>query len=112
MLVERYVHHVTEHGFSPLEIVAVTFTEKAADELRSRIRQRMVQHGDDALAAEVDVAQISTVHALAARICREFYYLAGIPANFRILDETDSKIWFASIFDEVMPTIDRDIVDH
>jgi len=112
MLVERYVHHVTEHGLSPLEIVAVTFTEKAADELRSRIRERIVANSNDDLIAEVEAAQISTIHALAARICREFFDVAGIPASFRMLDETDASIWFAAMFDEVMPAIDREIIDH
>ena len=38
MLAERYLYYLRERNLSPLEIVAVTFTEKAATELRSRIR--------------------------------------------------------------------------
>ena len=41
MLTERYLHHLSEDGLSPLEVVAVTFTEKAAGELRSRVRERV-----------------------------------------------------------------------
>jgi ATP-dependent helicase/nuclease subunit A len=39
MLVARYLHHLSADGLSPLQVVAVTFTEKAAEELRSRIRR-------------------------------------------------------------------------
>ncbi len=37
MLAHRYLHHL-EHGLEPLQVVAVTFTERAAAELRARIR--------------------------------------------------------------------------
>src|SRR5690606_37649056 len=41
MLAERYLFHVRDQGLSPLSVVAVTFTIKAADELRARIRKRL-----------------------------------------------------------------------
>src|SRR3954464_10554106 len=73
MLTERYFHHLSEDGFSPLEVVAVTFTEKAAAELKNRIRRRVGERMPDRadLLAELEAAQISTIHALCARICRE-----------------------------------------
>src|SRR5215471_2410075 len=102
MLAARYLHHVIADGTSPLEIAAVTFTEKAAAELRSRIRSELTLAVGTERAAETDAAQISTIHAMAARICRDFYDLAGIPADFRMLDETDSDILLADWFDDVM----------
>ena len=111
MLASRYLHHLEKVGFSPLEIVAVTFTDKAADELRSRIRATIVlsDSGDDVV-AEVEAGQISTLHALAARVCRDFFYVAGLPANFEILDETDSPMWVAAQFEESIAKIDPAIV--
>lgn len=44
MLAERYLYHLRVREFSPLEIVAVTYTEKAAAELRSRIRLLVVRN--------------------------------------------------------------------
>ncbi len=41
MLTERYLHHLSEDNLSPLEVVAVTFTNKAADEMKTRIRERI-----------------------------------------------------------------------
>lgn len=112
MLAERYLHHVREHRLSPLSVVAVTFTEKAAAELRSRIRSTLVTNvADDDVIAEVEAAQISTIHALAARICRDFHDLAGISADFAILDETESPLWFGEKFAEAVGQLSLEIVD-
>jgi ATP-dependent helicase/nuclease subunit A len=95
MLAERYFYHLTVDGFSPLEIVACTFTDKAAAELRSRIRATVSQRLPDRfdLLAELEAAQISTLHSLATRICQEHPEAAGVPADFIVLDELEGKIW-------------------
>ncbi|HQX55675.1 MAG TPA: UvrD-helicase domain-containing protein, partial [Pyrinomonadaceae bacterium] len=112
MLAERYLHHVRKHELSPLAIVAVTFTEKAAAELRSRIRQTLIEKlNDEKLIAEIEAAQISTMHSLAGRICRDFYDIAGIPADFVILDELESPLWASEKFDEALGQIDVEISD-
>ncbi|MGL6344651.1 MAG: UvrD-helicase domain-containing protein [Waterburya sp.] len=95
MLAERYLYYLRERTLSPLEIVAVTFTEKAATELRSRIRalvsQQLPQRLD--LLAELEAAQISTIHALAGRICQEHFQLLNLPADFQILDDLEGQVW-------------------
>lgn len=113
MLAERYLYHVRTHGLSPLAVVAVTFTEKAAAELRSRIRLTLIENlaGEEVI-AEIEAAQISTIHSLAARICRDFYDLAGIPADFTVLDETESPLWAAEKFEEALGAIDPDLADE
>ncbi|MGJ3253622.1 MAG: UvrD-helicase domain-containing protein [Elainellaceae cyanobacterium] len=96
MLAERYLHHLMS-GYSPLEIVALTFTEKAATEMRSRIRktiQNRIQNPD--WIAELDAAQISTFHALAARICRDHPETANVPPDFTVLDDLDGTLWTAN----------------
>jgi ATP-dependent helicase/nuclease subunit A len=97
MLAERYFYHLTVDGFSPLEIVACTFTDKAAAELRSRIRATVSQRLPDRfdLLAELEAAQISTLHSLATRICQEHPEAAGVPADFTVLDELEGKIWLS-----------------
>ncbi|MBD0336510.1 MAG: UvrD-helicase domain-containing protein [Cyanobacteria bacterium Co-bin13] len=103
MLSERYLYFL-QQGFSPLQIVAVTFTEKAATELRSRIRQTIAQHMSDRpdLLAELEAAQISTFHALAARICREHPDRASVPPDFGVQDEIDSPVWLAETFADAL----------
>ena len=104
MLTERYVHHLSEDGLSPLEVVAVTFTEKAAEELRSRVRERVRGRLADRedLLAELEAAQISTIHALCARVCREHPDEAGVPADFGILDELRGRLWTADRLADAM----------
>ncbi|MGL4880650.1 MAG: UvrD-helicase domain-containing protein, partial [Waterburya sp.] len=95
MLAERYLYYLRGRNLSPLEIVAVTFTEKAATELRARIRalvsQQLPQRLD--LLAELEAAQISTIHALAGRICQEHFQLLNLPADFQILDDLEGQVW-------------------
>lgn len=93
MLAERYLYHL-EQRLSPLEVVAVTFTEKAAAELRSRIRAlattRLPERADTL--AELEFAQISTIHALAARVCRDHWRAAGVSPDFDVLDDLDGRV--------------------
>ena len=95
MLAERYLFHLTERDLSPLEVVAVSFTRKAAAELRSRIRARITQTlgADSEAVAELEAAPISTFHSLAGRICREHPDAAGIPPNFQMMDELEGTLW-------------------
>ncbi|MDB9314652.1 UvrD-helicase domain-containing protein [Spirulina sp. CS-785/01] len=103
MLAERYLYYLRQ-GVSPLELVAVTFTEKAALELRSRIRslitQAFPQRRD--ILAELEAAQISTLHALASRICHEHPQAAGIPADFSILENREGQLWLADCRQQVI----------
>ncbi|HSU24974.1 MAG TPA: UvrD-helicase domain-containing protein, partial [Pyrinomonadaceae bacterium] len=108
MLAARFVRHVVTDGFSPLQIAAVTFTEKAAAELRARIRSELTNAIGEELAAEVDAAQISTIHSLAARICRDFY--GHLPPDFRLLDEIDSELFLAEWFDEILAKMNTEVI--
>jgi ATP-dependent helicase/nuclease subunit A len=113
MLAWRYMHHIEVDGFSPLQIVAVTFTDKAADELRSRIRKTIAESALSAdVFAQVEASQISTIHALAARICRDFYHIASIPPDFEILDDAESPMWVTAQFEKAMAAVEPAIVDE
>jgi ATP-dependent helicase/nuclease subunit A len=114
MLAERYLYHLQNHQLSPLEVVAVTFTDKAASELRSRIRSLANQRLPDRFdwLAELEAAQISTIHALAARICREHPSAADVPSDFTILDELEGVLWFNQWFDAALDTLALEIYEQ
>jgi ATP-dependent helicase/nuclease subunit A len=99
VLVERFVRAVTEDGIDVEQVLAITFTEKAAAEMRSRVRSRFLALGrrEDARAAES--AWISTIHGLCARILRAHALSAGIDPAFRVLDELDAGRIAADAFD-------------
>jgi len=97
MLTERYLHHISEDGLSPLEVVAVTFTNRAAAELRNRIRERVrerMPEREDVL-AELEAAQISTLHTLCSRICREHPDEADVAPDFDVLSDLRGQLWTA-----------------
>lgn len=113
MLAARYLFHVREQQLSPLSVVAVTFTEKAADELRSRIRAVLISElADPETIAEIEAAQISTVHSLAFRICRDFYHIAELPADFSVLDDLDAPLWLSNEFEAAIGAIPREAVEY
>jgi ATP-dependent helicase/nuclease subunit A len=103
MLTERYLHFLRQ-GFSPLQIVAVTFTDKAATELRYRIREAVVAEMSDRLdtLADFEAAQISTFHALATRICQEHPEHANVPPDFVVQDKIESSLWRVGNFDHAL----------
>jgi ATP-dependent exoDNAse (exonuclease V) beta subunit len=99
-LVDRVVALVTRGGVPMREIVAVTFTEKAAAELRDRIRRELEQNalgGDERAAAaldELDAAAVSTLHSFAQRLLTEHPIEAGLPPRVEVLDDIASQVAF------------------
>ncbi|WP_407538646.1 UvrD-helicase domain-containing protein [Deinococcus radiomollis] len=106
MLVSRYLHHL-ESGLSPLEVVAVTFTEKAAAELRARIRREVAQQRPDDFEtlAELEAAPISTLHALCARILREHPGPSSVRPDVAVMDAGQAALWQAQHFAAALGTL-------
>jgi ATP-dependent exoDNAse (exonuclease V) beta subunit len=90
VLVERFVRAVREDGVEVGRILAITFTDKAAAELRDRIRERLRELGDGERARATEGAWISTIHGFCARVLRAGALAAGIDPAFVVLDETEA----------------------
>lgn len=99
-IVSRIVNAVCKSGgeYSMQKLVAITFTERAAAELRSRVRRELERRsvGGDALAktalSQFESAQIGTIHAFAKRILSSFPIEAGLPLTFEVQDQATSKL--------------------
>jgi ATP-dependent helicase/nuclease subunit A len=98
VLVERYVRAVAERGLSVDSVLVITYTERAAGELKERIRARLRELGRADLAREIDRAWISTIHGFCARLLRASPFEAGIDPRFRVLDENQARVLRAEAF--------------
>ncbi len=83
---------VRDNEIDPDRIVAVTFTEAAAAELRGRIREQLVKDGRLEDALRLDQAYISTIHGFGLRLLTEFAFDAGISPAPRLLNEDEEAI--------------------
>ncbi len=92
-LAHRYAYLVNEVGVSPSNILCVTFTNKAANEMKSRVR-RLVNMGN------VNDF-ICTYHGFCVKILREDIHKIGYPASFIVMDEEDQKTILREIYDEL-----------
>ncbi|MDX6726707.1 MAG: ATP-dependent helicase/nuclease subunit, partial [Baekduia sp.] len=102
VLTERFVRSVLEDGIEPGRILAITFTDKAAGELRTRVRARFVELGRRDRARDLDAAWISTFHGLCARILRAHAVRAGLDPGFGVLEEAESRDVRNSAFERAL----------
>jgi len=86
VLVERFVEAVRDDGTAPGAILAITFTERAAGELRSRVRERLLALGLRESARDTEGAFIGTFHGFCARLLRAHPLPAGLDPDFAVLD--------------------------
>ena len=103
VLVERYLAILQLEAAEVEEIVAITFTRKAAREMKERVRsqvRRLVMEAAEAkqwgkwreVERKLDSAPISTIHSLCSRILRENPAEAGVDPEFSLLETAEEEI--------------------
>lgn len=111
-LTARYVSLLDE-GHAPRGLAAVTFTEKAAREMRNRIRSAIYAWRTGAcppaerarwaaIEADIDTARIGTIHALCAALLRAHPAEAEIDPRFEVLDEAQAATWLAQAVEDAV----------
>jgi ATP-dependent helicase/nuclease subunit A len=99
-LVARYMA-LLERGVSPRQMAAITFTEKAAREMRNRVRSQVTQRAKESatieeqifwqnLVSQMDAARIGTIHSLCAEMIRTHPVEARVDPDFSVLQEGQS----------------------
>lgn len=84
---------LVEQGVPADRILAVTFSDRAAEELRQRITSELRARRPDLGPQVMDGAWIGTFHGICARLLDEFAYLVGAPREMRVLDETAQRLF-------------------
>jgi ATP-dependent helicase/nuclease subunit A len=130
VLTERFLSHL-EPGtngaaaFELDELVAITFTDRAAREMRDRIRAKCYERLAAAPAKEgdywlrllrsLDAARVSTIHAFCAALLRSHAVEAGIDPRFAVLESAQAQTLLAELIDDVLRSklaaCDGDVLD-
>jgi ATP-dependent exoDNAse (exonuclease V) beta subunit len=108
VMVERYCRLVCELGVSPSSILAFTFTDKAAAELRQRIRgeiERRAEAGSERareLLPTLGSAWVTTIHGFCNRLLSAHPVAVGIDPRFRVLDAPEAERAAVEAFDQAL----------
>ena len=116
VLVHRYLKILLETDLPPNQVVAITFTEKAAAELKQRIvnevNARLAEKPNNAKLGKIKAgmlsAQISTIHAFCSRILREFPVEAGVDPGFSMLQGIQQQLALRNTIESAL----REIADR
>jgi len=108
VMVDRYCRLVCEAGVSPDAILAFTFTDKAAAELRQRVRAELARRAQSGSERAADLlgaiggAWITTIHGFCNRLLGGHPVAAGIDPGFRVLDTPETIRAAREAFDEAI----------
>ena len=102
VLVERFARAVIHDGLEVSSILAITFTDKAAAELRDRIRARLRELGATDQARATEGAFISTIHGFCTRVLRAGALAAGLDPSFVVLDRDQSELLAVAAFEDAL----------
>ena len=105
VLVERYVRAVCDRGIDVDSILVITYTRKAAGELRTRIRAALRERGRPDLARELDGAWISTIHGFCNRLLRAHPFAAGLDPRFRELEDAGAAVLRGEAFERALEAL-------
>ncbi len=86
-----------------MQVVLISsFTEKAAAQLRERVRQRFQELGADAQARAAESAWTSTIHGFCSRVLRTHALAAGLDPEYTVLDQLESERLALDAFDRAL----------
>ncbi len=109
VLVEKYLEALKAHKCSPQNILAVTFTDKAAASMKQRLVRRCRDLGLHTVVRELEGAWIGTLHSFCARVLRENPVECGVDPQFKILPQGEQDMWMAELLEEIFRENAEDI---
>ena len=113
VMIERLIRLITEEKTDVENILAVTFTQLAAQEMKTKLADALTKKISDGdisdkerarlkeQLADVPMASVSTFHSFCQDLIRNYFFEAGVDALFKISDETQSEILKRKAIDEL-----------
>jgi len=95
-----HFEQLVEHGIDPLRILAITFTEKAANNMREKLVRKFQERTE--IRGKLERAYVSTVDGFCARLLKENPVFAGVDPEFYVMDENESFRVQRRTIDEVL----------
>lgn len=96
------VHEEVGNGLKANGLLAVTYTKKAAEELKQRIREKLVESGKVDSARSMASARIGTVHSICGEILKRFSFEDGSSPRQKVIDENESARLFENSLNEAL----------
>ncbi len=96
VMIKRIIRLISEGKAKADEILAATFTEAAAADMKAKLKRALteeIEKGNRALAPELNkiaTADICTLHAFCGRLIRTYFFAAGVSPDFKVIDESDA----------------------
>ncbi len=111
--VNRYIRLLAERGYEPREILAFTFTDKAAGELRDRVRsarRRLAEERGEAnpQAFSMSSAWVGTFHSICSRILKAYPVEAGVDPGFAVIDDVTAETVRSQAFGDALAEFRRE----
>ncbi|MDQ2622413.1 MAG: UvrD-helicase domain-containing protein [Actinomycetota bacterium] len=111
--VNRYIRLLAEREYEPREILAFTFTDKAAGELRDKVRvarRRLAEERGETnpQAFSMSSAWVGTFHAICSRILKAYPVEAGVDPGFTVIDDVTGETVRSQAFSEALSAFQRE----
>lgn len=101
-LTERLKDELKAGGLNPAGVIATTFTRRAANELKERVREALMDAGMIPVANQMSQSLISTVNGVCGLLLERFSFEAGYSPDLNVLDESQEKRLFNEAVDQVL----------
>lgn len=94
-LTNTFAERVEKGECTPAQVILTTFSEKAAADIKRNARIRFIEKGLYRQATELDAANIGTVHSIAYKFIKKYWYLLGISASCEVMNDDNKEAYIA-----------------